>query len=144
MPAGQNILGLANILDYPDVHGSASTAYVDGWIEINVSQDGGATWGGWQKFVLGVFPGNAWNFRLALESEVSSIIATVGALSDSRKHNQLHRSFSVASIRRAAAEIDLRQKGPLSNSKGTTLVLRGWKRGQYPHPEKNILRTENK
>ena len=74
VPAGVNILGIGNILSYPDVLGSASTAYVDGWIEINVSQDGGSTWGGWQKFVPGVFPGNAWNLRLALETEVSTII----------------------------------------------------------------------
>jgi hypothetical protein len=72
--AGQNILGVGNILDYPDILDAAATQFVDGWIEINVSQDGGATWGGWQKFVPGVFPGNAWNFRLGLESQAGNII----------------------------------------------------------------------
>ena len=44
MPVGQNVLADANILTYPDVLGSASTQYVDGWIEIALSQDG-ATFG---------------------------------------------------------------------------------------------------
>ena len=74
VPAGQNMLGVTNILTYPDILGSASTAYVDGWIEISVSQDGGTTWSAWQKFVPGVYPGNTWNFRLVLESEAANII----------------------------------------------------------------------
>ena len=32
VPAGVNMLGVGNILTYPDILGSASTAYVDGWI----------------------------------------------------------------------------------------------------------------
>lgn len=75
VPVGQNILAVTNILTFPDILASADTQYVDGWVEINVSQDGGSTWGGWQKFVPGVFPGNAWNFRFGLETEAASIIA---------------------------------------------------------------------
>ena len=75
VPVGANILGISNILTVPDVLGSASTQYVDGWVEINVSQNGGSTWGGWQLFVPGIFPGNAWNFRLALESSDPNTIA---------------------------------------------------------------------
>jgi Putative phage tail protein len=79
VPLSQNILGYTNILIVPDILGSASTQYVDGWVEINVSQNNGATWAGWQKFVPGVFPGNAWNFRLALETSDASTIAYCSA-----------------------------------------------------------------
>jgi hypothetical protein len=80
VPVGQNILTVEDFLNDPDVLGSASTQYVDGWVEIIVSQDG-VTWptlpGGapaWQKFVPGVYLGQAWNFRLALESQSASAI----------------------------------------------------------------------
>jgi hypothetical protein len=78
VPVGQNILALSNILSYPDVLGAALTQYVDGWIEINVSPDG-ATWSGWQKFVPGVYPGIAWNFRLALVSFAGNVIPFAAA-----------------------------------------------------------------
>jgi hypothetical protein len=81
VPAGQNILGVSNVLNYPDILASAATQFVDGWIEINVSQDSGVAWGGWQKFVPGVFPGNAWNFRLGLESVAANIIPFATAFS---------------------------------------------------------------
>jgi hypothetical protein len=74
VPVGQNILADANVLQDGDILGSASTQFVDGWIEINVSQDG-ATWAGFQKFVPGVFAGMAWNFRLALQSNDPNTIA---------------------------------------------------------------------
>ncbi len=74
VPVGQNILADGNVLQDGDILGSASTQFVDGWIEINVSQDG-ATWAGWQKFVPGVFAGMAWNFRLALQSNDPNTIA---------------------------------------------------------------------
>jgi putative tail protein len=80
VPVGQNILAVGDFLNDPDVLGSASTQYVDGWVEIIVSQDG-VTWptlpGGapaWQKFVPGVYPGQAWNLRLALESQSTNVI----------------------------------------------------------------------
>jgi hypothetical protein len=80
VPVGQNILAVEDFLNDPDVLGSASTQYVDGWVEIIVSQDG-VTWptlpGGapaWQKFVPGVYLGQAWNFRLALESQSANAI----------------------------------------------------------------------
>ncbi len=74
VPVGQNILADANVLQDGDILGSASTQFVDGWIEIAVSQDG-STFGPWQKFVPGVFPGQAWNFRLALQSNDPNTIA---------------------------------------------------------------------
>jgi hypothetical protein len=74
VPVGQNILSVADFLDDPDVLGSASTQYVDGWIEIALSQDG-STFGPWQKFVPGVYPAMAWNFRLALQSSDPNTIA---------------------------------------------------------------------
>jgi hypothetical protein len=67
VPIEQNILTETDVLTDPDILGSVSTQYVDGWIEIALSQDG-STWGPWQKFVPGVYPAFAWNFRLALES----------------------------------------------------------------------------
>jgi hypothetical protein len=79
VPTSSNVLGYANILAVPDILGSASTQYIDGWVEINVSQNGGVTWAGWQKFVPGIFPGNAWNFRVALESIDPNTIAYCSA-----------------------------------------------------------------
>lgn len=80
VPVGQNILAVEDFLNDPDVLGSASTQYVDGWVEIIISQDG-VTWptlpGGapaWQKFVPGVYLGQAWNFRLALKSESANFV----------------------------------------------------------------------
>jgi hypothetical protein len=74
VPVGQNVLADADVLTDPDILGSASTQYVDGWIEIALSQDG-STFGAWQKFVPGVFPAMAWNFRLALLSSDPNTIA---------------------------------------------------------------------
>jgi hypothetical protein len=74
VPVGQNVLADADVLTDPDILGSASTQYVDGWIEIALSQDG-STFGAWQKFVPGVFPAMAWNFRLALQSSDANTIA---------------------------------------------------------------------
>jgi hypothetical protein len=89
VPIGQNVLTIPNVLTIADFLGAASTPYVDGWLEISVSQTGidvfappdvfnlgGANdvfsdtyaWGSWQKFVPGVFPGRVFQMRLALES----------------------------------------------------------------------------
>jgi hypothetical protein len=72
VPVGQNILSEGSVLTDPDILGSASTQYVDGWVEIALSQDG-VTWGAWQKFVPGVYPAQAWNFRLALQSDNAAV-----------------------------------------------------------------------
>jgi hypothetical protein len=74
VPVGQNVLADADVLTDADILGSASTQYVDGWIEIALSQDG-STFGAWQKFVPGVYPAMAWNFRLALQSSDPNTIA---------------------------------------------------------------------
>lgn len=76
---GQNILTESNILADPDILGATASQYVDGWVEISVSQNGGVTWGAWSKFVPGVFPGNAWRFRLALTTVDVSIYALAEA-----------------------------------------------------------------
>jgi hypothetical protein len=80
VPVGQNVLADADVLTDPDILGSASTQYVDGWIEIALSQDG-STFGAWQKFVPGVYPAFAWNFRLALQSSDPNTIAEALAFS---------------------------------------------------------------
>ena len=80
VPVGQNVLADADVLTDPDILGSASTQYVDGWIEIALSQDG-STFGAWQKFVPGVYPAFAWNFRLALQSSDPNTIAEASAFS---------------------------------------------------------------
>jgi hypothetical protein len=74
VPVGQNILADANVLADGDILGSAATQFVDGWIEIALSQNG-AAWGAWQKFVPGVYPAMAWNFRLALSSDDPNTIS---------------------------------------------------------------------
>jgi hypothetical protein len=80
VPVGQNVLADADVLTDPDILDLASTQYVDGWIEIALSQDG-STFGAWQKFVPGVFPAMAWNFRLALQSSDPNTIAEALAFS---------------------------------------------------------------
>jgi hypothetical protein len=80
VPVGQNVLADADVLTDADILGSASTQYVDGWIEIALSQDG-STFGAWQKFVPGVYPARAWNFRLALQSSDPNTIAEALAFS---------------------------------------------------------------
>jgi hypothetical protein len=80
LPVGQNVLADADVLTDPDILDLASTQYVDGWIEIALSQDG-STFGAWQKFVPGVFPAMAWNFRLALQSSDPDTIAEASAFS---------------------------------------------------------------
>lgn len=80
VPSDQNVLAMPNVLAVADFLGSASTAYVDGWVEINVGQPG-PTWAGWQKFVPGVYPGQFFQFRLALETNDSKTIALVPAFS---------------------------------------------------------------
>ena len=79
-PVGQNVLVDSDVLTDADILGSASTQYVDGWIEIALSQDG-AAFGAWQKFVPGVYPAMAWNFRLALQSSDPNTIAEALAFS---------------------------------------------------------------
>ena len=92
-PVGQDILTVPNILADPDVLGSASTALVAGWVEINVGQPaldifspddvfavsdiftGVVSWAGWQKFVPGVQLGRYFRWRLALESFDASTFA---------------------------------------------------------------------
>ena len=74
IPASDNVLSDPNVLADVDFLQSSSTQFVSGWVEINVSQDG-VTWGGWQKFVPGVYPGMAWNLRVALETADPTVIA---------------------------------------------------------------------
>jgi hypothetical protein len=88
VPAGQNVLAESNILVVQDFLGSASTQFVDGWVEIAISVGGmedafsvpdvftptdvfslPAGFGPWQKFVPGVQLGQSFWFRLALETE---------------------------------------------------------------------------
>lgn len=98
-PVGQNVLSISNVLGTPDILGAASAAYVNGWVEINVASNvndafaatdefsvsdafvGAYIWGGWQKFVPGVFSGRAFQFRLALESSDPTTIAVALAFS---------------------------------------------------------------
>ena len=82
----QNILSETNVLVDPDILGSTSTQFVDGWIEINVGVAATSDafvpadifapsdvfagvdiqWSGWQKFVPGVQLGQFFQFRLAM------------------------------------------------------------------------------
>src|ERR1700682_4848162 len=80
MPVGQDVLAVADVLTDPDIFDFSATQFVDGWIEIALSQDG-STFGAWQKFVPGVFPAMAWNFRLALQSSAPDIVAEAQAFS---------------------------------------------------------------
>jgi hypothetical protein len=87
VPVGQNILADQNVLTDQDILGSSSTAFVSGWVEIAIGSiatpnDAFAppdafgvpdifaplVWGPWQKFVPGVFSGQTFRFRLALQT----------------------------------------------------------------------------
>ncbi len=73
-PVGQNILAVGSILTTADILGAASTALINGWVELAISQDA-VTWGPWQKFVPGVQSGRAFQFRIAMESADAATLA---------------------------------------------------------------------
>ncbi len=73
-PVGGDILTEPDVLAMPDVLGSESTQYVDGWIEVRTSDDG-VTWSDWQKYMPGVFHTNWIDLRFGLSTVNPAVIA---------------------------------------------------------------------
>lgn len=66
-PVNNNFLLLTDMLNTPDILGAASTAFVDVYPEIAVSQDA-ITYSAYQKFSPGVYPGRAYKARMQLQT----------------------------------------------------------------------------
>ena len=93
VPSGQNILAAPDVLSMLDFLGAASTAYVDGWVEIVIASndndcfapadvfaaadcfEGPLSWGPPQQFVPGVQSGRAFKLQVALETIDPTTIA---------------------------------------------------------------------
>ena len=73
-PSNQDILTIADVLTMPDFSGALSTAFIDVYPEIQLSQDG-IIWGAWQKFAPGVYTAMAYNARLQLQTIDPATIA---------------------------------------------------------------------
>lgn len=69
-----NILTVNDFLNYPDVLDYASSASVNVYPEIALSQDG-STWGAWQKFSAGSYSAMAFQGRMQLQITDTSIKA---------------------------------------------------------------------
>lgn len=66
-PNNQDILTTPDFLAIPDFLGAESAAFVDVYPEIAVSQDA-VTFGAWQKFAPGVYPGRKYKARIQLKT----------------------------------------------------------------------------
>ncbi|MBI4921852.1 MAG: hypothetical protein HY834_08890 [Devosia nanyangense] len=98
VPVEQDIRAIADIRAETDLLSSASSRFVEAWVEVSIGQDGendafapadiyapadvftaGVNWGAWQKFAPGVYVGRWFRFRLVLRSLDGTIIATATA-----------------------------------------------------------------
>jgi len=63
---GLSFLAYPDFLAVTDILDLGSSVNIDVYPEIRMSQDFGATWGAWQKYVAGVYVGNAFDARVQL------------------------------------------------------------------------------
>lgn len=95
VPVGQNILTIGDFLDTPDILGSASTAFIDVYPQINTATSAGgdlyaegglyqwpelyaigdADWNGWQKFSPGTYQTRFLYFAMVLDTVDPQTIA---------------------------------------------------------------------
>ena len=64
--ADTDITAITDITAVPDITFAASQGYVMVTPQVNLSQDGGSTWGGWQNWLPGVYTFNKINFQLLI------------------------------------------------------------------------------
>jgi hypothetical protein len=102
LPIGANILADANVLTDPDVLNSSSTAYVEAWIEISLGSTPSPNdvfslpdafappdvfnplvFGPWQRFMVGVFSCQAYQLRVAVQSNDPNTYGIVTAFNQS-------------------------------------------------------------
>lgn len=73
-----NMLSIADFLNYADILDSISNALVDIYPEIALSQDG-TTWGSWQKYSAGYYSAMKFKARMQIQTQDSSIVAYLSA-----------------------------------------------------------------
>lgn len=74
-------LGQSDFLTNPDFLGSQYNASVYAIPQVRTSQDGGSTWGDWQNWVPGTYPGNGWDFRIFIATLDNTINAVLSVFS---------------------------------------------------------------
>jgi hypothetical protein len=95
VPAGQNILSLADFLANPDIFGAGSTQYIEAYPEISIGGAGGndiyslpnvyapadifspqtSTFSAWQKFQPGTYQGQYFNLRMVVSCSNPQVTA---------------------------------------------------------------------
>jgi hypothetical protein len=81
-PAGQNFLGLADLLAQTDLFGVAAAASMLSWPIVNIGQPdgaGGISWGGWQKFTPGNYQGRYARFGVVVEAPTAQVQGSLTA-----------------------------------------------------------------
>lgn len=76
-----SFLNQSNFLGNPDFLGNQFNASVMAQPQLRVSQDGGSTWSDWQNWAPGVYPGNAWDFRIVIATTDITINAVLSQYS---------------------------------------------------------------
>ena len=61
-----DITAITDITAVPDITFGATQGYVQAVAQVNLSQDGGSTWSGWQNWQPGVYTFNKINFRVLM------------------------------------------------------------------------------
>ena len=64
-----DILNIADILAVTDILNGSASPQVSVFPEIRLSQDGGSTWGDWQKYVAGYYIGDGFDFRMDMTTQ---------------------------------------------------------------------------
>lgn len=101
-PIGQNVLGIADFLNAPDILGSASTQFIKAKVQIAIAQSvgidlfsvpdvfnlatpgndafaAGIIWSAWQDYAPGVYKGRLFKFRLVLGTLDANTTAIIQA-----------------------------------------------------------------
>lgn len=81
-PAGQSLLGLADLLAETDLFGVAAAASMLSWPIVSIGQPdgaGGIAWGGWQKFTPGNYQGRYARFGVVVEAPSAQVQGSLTA-----------------------------------------------------------------
>lgn len=81
-PAGQNFLGLADLLAQTDLFGVAAAASMLSWPIVDIGQPdgvGGIAWSGWQKFTPGNYQGRYARFGVVVEAPSAQVQGSLTA-----------------------------------------------------------------
>lgn len=75
-----DVTAITDIPSTADITGAVSNSLVLAQPQINLSQDGGSTWGGWQNWVPGVYTFNAIDFQIIIYSLSLTVTAILSDL----------------------------------------------------------------